>query len=195
MTQTYTGNRKGISLVEMMITVILFAVLSTIGLKYYRNYFDTALSSQKARIAALMDQGTQLANAYDVYTAQEGTAPLAITDLNSSTAKILTKLPDIMTELSTARWDLNRTTGFGSGIAFHMYLDLNGTSYATSGTDDMYCAIFNREFNSSITLDANNTTVIMTPAAHITAGHSSFCSEATGNAAGSTKLDIWVMKP
>ncbi|MDQ1298907.1 MAG: hypothetical protein QG558_1446, partial [Campylobacterota bacterium] len=48
MTHTYTGMRKGISLVEMMITIILFAALATISLKYTKNFFDTGLAAQKA---------------------------------------------------------------------------------------------------------------------------------------------------
>jgi len=52
MTQNYTGMRKGISLVEMMIAIILFAALSTIGLKYYKNYINTDLQAMKARNAA-----------------------------------------------------------------------------------------------------------------------------------------------
>ena len=37
--KNYRGMRSGISLVEMMIAVILFGVISVVGLKYYKNYY------------------------------------------------------------------------------------------------------------------------------------------------------------
>ena len=63
----YTGMRKGISLVEMIIAVILFATLAGISVKYYKNFFNTELTAKKARVAALLDQAAQMSNAYDAY--------------------------------------------------------------------------------------------------------------------------------
>jgi type II secretory pathway pseudopilin PulG len=190
MTQNYTGMRKGISLVEMMITIILFAALATISLKYTKNFFDTGLAAQKARIAALMEQGTQLAGAYDAFFAQEGHAPILLTDLNDSNVSILTKIPTTITELSTTGWDLNTTTGFGSGKAIHIALDGN-----TSADDDnVYCAIFNHEFNKSIELNVTNSTY--TPGTAQTmydSGFRQFCYSDTG--AVGDKLHIYIVKP
>ena len=152
MTQNYTGMRKGISLVEMMIAIILFAALATIGLKYTKNYINTELQAMKARVAAAMDQGTQLTQAYKLYTTQYG-APTAIGDFNATATQVLTATPDRITEMSLLGWDLNTSTGVGSGKAFHMILDAN-----TSATSNaQYCQIWNHEFNSSVELNVSGT--------------------------------------
>jgi prepilin-type N-terminal cleavage/methylation domain-containing protein len=190
MSHPHNNSRKGISLVEMMITIILFAALATIALKYTKNFFDTGLASQKARIAALMEQGTQLSGAYDVFIAQEGHAPVLLSDLNDSNISINTKLPPIMTELSTRYWELNTTTGIGSGKAIQFTLDGN-----TSADDDnVYCAIFNHEFNKSIEFNVTNTTY--TPGTAQTmydSGFRQFCFSDTGTV-GDT-LRIYIVKP
>ncbi len=152
MTQTYTGMRKGISLVEMMIAIILFAALATIGLKYTKNYINTDLQAMKARVAAAMEQGSQLTQAYKLYTTQYG-APTTINDFNATATPVLTSLPAAIKEMSLLGWDYNTTTGVGSGKAFHMFLDGNTT--ATQSTQ--YCAIWNKEFNSSVELNVSGT--------------------------------------
>ncbi|MDP3119541.1 MAG: type II secretion system protein [Sulfuricurvum sp.] len=152
MTQNYTGMRKGISLVEMMIAIILFAALATIGLKYTKNYINTDLQAMKARVAAAMEQGTQLTQAYKLYTTQYG-APATIYDLNATLTPVLTAIPATITEMSLLGWDLNTTTGVGSGYGFHMKLDGNTTSIQAT----QYCAIWNREFNSSVELNVSGT--------------------------------------
>jgi prepilin-type N-terminal cleavage/methylation domain-containing protein len=189
MSQTYTVKRKGISLVEMMITIILFAALATITLKYTKNFFDTGLASQKARVAALMEQATQLSGAYDAFFVQEGHAPLLLTDLNDTNVSILTKVPTTITEMSTTGWELNTSTGFGSGKALQFTLDGN-----TSADDDnQYCAIFNHEYNKSIELNVTNSTY--TPGAaqgFYDAGFRQFCF---GAGAAGDKLRIYIVKP
>jgi prepilin-type N-terminal cleavage/methylation domain-containing protein len=190
MSHSYNAKRKGISLVEMMITIILFAALATIALKYIKNFFDTGLTSQKARIAALMEQGTQLSGAYDVFMAQEGHAPILLSDLNDSNVSIFTKLPPIMTELSTKYWELNTTTGIGTGRALQFTLDGN-----TSADDDnVYCAIFNHEFNKSIEFNVTNITYTPgTAATMYNSGFRSFCFSETG--AVGDRLRIYIVKP
>jgi len=152
MTQNYTGMRKGISLVEMMIAIILFAALATVGLKYTKNYINTELQAMKARVAAAMDQGSQLTQAYKLYTTQYGT-PSTIADFNATATKVLTATPDIIAEMSLLGWDLNTSTGVGSGYGFHMQLDAN-----TSATSNaQYCQIWNHEFNSSVEVNVSGT--------------------------------------
>ncbi|MDP3119542.1 MAG: prepilin-type N-terminal cleavage/methylation domain-containing protein [Sulfuricurvum sp.] len=152
MTQAYTGMRKGISLVEMMIAIILFAALATVGLKYTKNYINTDLQAMKARVAAAMDQGSQLTQAYKLYTTQYGT-PTSINDFNATETKVMTDLPAIITEMSTLGWDLNTSTGVGSGYAFTMKLDGNTTALQPA----QYCQIWNKEFNSSVELNVSGT--------------------------------------
>lgn len=150
MVHPYNGKRKGISLVEMTIAVILFGVLSTIAMLYYKSLFNIDLTAKKARVAALMDQAHQLSGAFDVYTAQFGVTPTLIEDLNSTNAMILTELPIRIREMSTTGWELNVSTGLpGTGKGFQFTIDLNTT--VTPGTDDeLYCAIFNHEINTSV---------------------------------------------
>jgi len=152
MTQNYTGMRKGISLVEMMIAIILFAALATVGLKYTKNYINTDLQAMKARVAAAMDQGSQLTQAYKLFTTQYG-SPTTINDFNATLTPVLTGLPATITEMSKLGWDYNSSIGVGSGKAFHMLLDANST--ATS--DAQYCQIWNHEFNSSVELNVSGT--------------------------------------
>jgi len=190
MSFAYTSQRKGISLVEMMITIILFAALATIALKYTKNFFNSGLGAQKARIAAVMSQGEQLMGAYDMFIAQEGHAPLLLTDLNDSNVSILTKLPTTITELSTTGWELNTTTGFGSGKAIQLTLDGN----VTADDDNVYCAIFNHEFNKSIELNVTNSTYVPPVASTMySAGFRQFCFGDT--AAVGSKLRIYIVKP
>jgi prepilin-type N-terminal cleavage/methylation domain-containing protein len=148
----YTGMRKGISLVEMMIAVILFAILATVGLKYNKNYINTELQGMKARTAAAMEQASQLTQAYKLFKVQYGT-PSSIYDLNATLTPILTSIPAPVREMSLLGWDLNTSTGFGSGHAFHMNLDGNTSAIQAA----QYCALWNREFNSSVELNVSGT--------------------------------------
>ena len=185
MTQNYTGMRKGISLVEMMIAIILFAALSTVGLKYYKNYINTDIQAMKARVAAAMEQGTQLMSAYKLYTTQYG-ALTAITDLNASTTKILTDIPAKITEMSTAGWTYTVDTN-GTGIhTFSMVLDAN-TSLTS---DEQYCAIWNKEYNTSVELNVTNAQSFGTFAGLRTV-YPSFCAD-DGAGAGHT---IYIIAP
>ncbi len=152
MTPNYTGMRKGLSLAEMMIAIILFAALATVGLKYTKNYINTDLQAMKARTAAAMDQASQLTQAYKLYTTQYG--PLtAIGDLNATATPVLTATPDIIAEMSLLGWDFNSSTGVGTGKGFHMTLDGNTTT-VQAGT---YCALWNHEFNASVETNVSGT--------------------------------------
>lgn len=157
MTHPYNGMRKGISLVEMTIAVILFGLISTIAILYYKNLFNIDLTSKKARIAALMDQGYQLSGAYDVFQAQMGYAPSVanLSEFNDTRVLILRKLPKDIVGMTSSGWELNTTTSLGRP-AFVCPLDLNGTNYNSLSDDDLYCAIYNNEINKSVELNASN---------------------------------------
>ena len=148
----YREMRKGISLVEMIIAIILFAALATIGLKYTKNFINTDLQAMKARVAAATDQATQLTQAYTIYKTETGLEPTSMNDFNSTINKIMTNIPGIITEMSLGGWELNTSTATGgSNMSFQMQLDLNGTTTGTS--DEQYCALWNREFNTSTELN------------------------------------------
>jgi prepilin-type N-terminal cleavage/methylation domain-containing protein len=159
MKKPYNGMRKGISLVEMTIAVILFGVLSTIAMMYYKSLFNTDLTSKKARVAALMDQGRQLSGAYDVYVAQMGVSPTDanLSDFNATNVMILKRLPRDIREMSTTGWELNSTGIVNGRPGFLFPIDLNGTGgWDTVSDDELYCAIFNHEINSSVEYNVTN---------------------------------------
>ena len=177
MTQAYTGMRRGISLVEMMIAVILFAALATIGLKYSKLFINTDLQALKARAAAAMEQGTQLTSAYKLFTTQYG--PLStINDLNATATPVMTALPNRIVEMSKLGWDYNSSTGAGTGKGFTMKIDANQTALS----DATYCAIWNREFNASVETNVSGTENYGTIAAptYVAATAQSYCFGAAG---------------
>lgn len=160
MSKHYNGKRKGISLVEMTIAVILFGVLSTIALLYYRSLFNIDLTAKKARVAALMDQAYQLSGAYDVFVAQQGVSPSVadLSEFNASNVLILRSLPRDISEMTTTGWELN-TSAVNGRPAFQFPIDLNGTGgWDVLADDDLYCAIFNHEINRSVDLNVTNNT-------------------------------------
>lgn len=158
MSYPYNGKRKGISLVEMTIAVILFGVLSTIAMLYYKSLFNIDLTAKKARVAALMDQAYQLSGAYDVFVAQQGVAPSVadLSEFNATNVMILRTLPRDIKEMTTVGWELN-TSSVNGHPAFQFPIDLNGTGgWDVLSDDDFYCAIFNHEINHSVDLNVTN---------------------------------------
>jgi type II secretory pathway pseudopilin PulG len=166
MIHPYNGKRKGISLVEMTIAVILFGLLSAIALFYYRSLFNIDLTAKKARVAALMDQAYQLSGAYDIFVAQQGVAPSVanLSEFNATNVLILRNLPRNIKEMTSIGWELN-TSIVNGRPGFTFPIDLNSTSWNTLGDDDLYCAIFNHEMNRSIDLNVSNNTNFGTAAA------------------------------
>lgn len=180
MTQKYTGMRKGISLVEMTIAIVLFAVLAAVGLKYSKVFLNTDLQAKKARVAAATDQAGQLVQAYQIYKTEVGVEPTSINDFNGSSS-ILTKWPTKITEMSTNGWELNTSTGLaGTGVAFQMKLDKNVST--TDKIDAIHCAVFNREFNTSQDLNVTNSYNFGTAASKFARMGNYFCyGQATTN--------------
>jgi prepilin-type N-terminal cleavage/methylation domain-containing protein len=175
MTKNHRGMRNGISLIEMMIAVILFGVISIVGFKYSKNYYDTDLVAKKARVAALVEQATQLSGAYDVYVAQIGTAPTAISDLNASNVKILSAIPTTITEIGSAGWTLATGTDYtGSGtndVAFSFVV----ANVTPSTSNEEYCATFNNMIDSSLSLDVTDGQDFNTSANQYTSLGKAFC--------------------
>jgi len=169
MTQPYNGMRKGISLVEMIIAVILFATLASITIKYYKNFFNTELTAKKARIGALLDQGAQMSNAYDAFVAQVGSASFLdvnLSQLTDGNISILTRLPQAIQGLATGEgrfgaWELNNTSGISgtTGYALQYKLDMNGTGNMNNGSldDEQYCVLINHESNASLDFNVSAT--------------------------------------
>lgn len=152
MTRGRKGMRKGISLVEMLIAIILFGTISMISFKYAANFYDTKLASKKALVASLVEQGAQLSNAYDIYTMQFGVAPTDENNLTQANVRILTSIPTTITEIGVTGWNLNTAidaTGDASAtdIAFEF-------AVTNTGSDaEEYCAILNNSVSGSVDLN------------------------------------------
>lgn len=188
----YTRMRKGLSLVEMSVAIILFATLATIGLKYTKNYLNTDLQAMKARVAAATEQASQLSTAYSLYKTETGRDPAVITDLNATSNLIMTALPTQISEMSTTGWELNTSTGTGgTNIGFQMKIDLNGTVSGTNA-DEQYCALWNREFNASadinVTADQTFGTV-----GNASASRTALVGTAQAFCYSRTATDKWIM--
>jgi hypothetical protein len=141
----------------MSIAIILFATLATIGLKYTKNFLNTDLQGMKARVGAASEQASQLITAYSLYKTETGRDPSTLEDLNSTTNMIMTALPTKISEMSSIGWELNTSTGTGgTNKAFQMKVDLNGTVSGTTA-DEQYCALWNRDFNSSAEINVTDT--------------------------------------
>jgi len=201
MTHPYDGMRKGISLVEMIIAVILFATLAAISIKYYKNFFNTELTAKKARVAALLDQAAQMSNAYDAFIAQVGsTANLDVnlTQLDDKNVSILTRLPTAITGMATGlhdgtgAWELNKSTSIPgtSGVALMYKLDMNATGRSITPDDEQYCAIINHEFNASVEYNASNKTTFSAPSVAYRNLGPVFCAKGPSNI-----LTLFIVKP
>lgn len=184
MTQAHIGMRKGISLVEMIVAIILFAALATIGLKYTKLFLNTDMQAKKARIAALTDQATQLSQAYQIFKNETGEAPALITDLNGSAA-IMTEIPFGITEIggTSAVWAYVPATT----ITKYPHAFTFAIAASTDNSDELYCALYNREFNTSADLNVTEGDLIYDAAsiadAYTASGNKKqFCySNATNN--------------
>jgi prepilin-type N-terminal cleavage/methylation domain-containing protein len=158
----YRGKRRGLSLVEMLIAVILFGVMSMIGYKYYKNFFSTGDIVKKSQIGSLIDQASQLSNAYDIYQMQFGQVPESEQNLTQGNVMILAKIPEGMPEITgdqnaSKSWllagdeNINATAG-DTDVAFY---------YPVAKTSDgkRVCQVFNnimdqsRDLNSTIPTD------------------------------------------
>jgi len=159
-TRGYKGMRKGISLVEMLIAIVLFGVVSVIGYKYYKNYYNTTLAAKQARVAAVIDQATQISNAYDLYTAKVGVAPTAIANLSAAGVKILTKTPDAIPEITNTGWAISTTATLNDATANDIVFTYPIDGLTATNADKLeYCNVLNNFAQSAWPLDEVDTDV------------------------------------
>ena len=150
--RNYRGMRKGISLVEMMIAIILFGMISAAGYKYYKNYYDIGLASKQTLMSIVVDQGTQLSNAYDIYEAKKGIAPDDIAKLSDADVRIIKETPKPIPEVSSAGWaiktdlELDGGTTATNDIALTYTIDASGL---TTEEKIAYCNVLNNIAASS----------------------------------------------
>lgn len=159
MKQSYTGMRKGLSLMEMLISIVLFGLISTIGYIYYKNYYNTSYAAKQARIYVIVDQATQLSNAFDLYQIKFGEDANNTTELLNS--MILSGLPIVPESVTNLPWELNTTIVMTPGTtANDMAFTLEVNASTTADALD-YCNILNnlafKDWNTSSTWSDMNT--------------------------------------
>jgi len=153
------GMRKGISLVEMMIAIVVFGVISAAGYKYYKNYYDVGLASKQTLMSIVVDQGTQLSNAYDIYETKKGVAPTDIDELSGADVRIIKETPKAIPEVSANGWaiktdlELDKGTTTTNDIALTYTIDASGLS-----TEEKiaYCNVLNNIAASSWDYNASS---------------------------------------
>ncbi|MCW8894800.1 prepilin-type N-terminal cleavage/methylation domain-containing protein [Sulfurimonas sp.] len=172
MTVSHKGMRKGISLMEMLVAIILLGILSSVGFTYYKNYYSTALAAKQIKVAILLDQAAQLKNGLELYAVKTGV------DANSSVAdpadannglgllvaqRIITSIPATIPDMSDQGWFVSTNTvdidstfiqtqgGTTLNEQFLTY-DLNGTAVGSDRQD--YCnALNNIASNGALSYD------------------------------------------
>ena len=161
--RNYRGMRKGISLVEMMVAVFLFGVISTISYKYTKNFYDVSLTSKQALVSSVVEQATQLSNAYDLYEIKIGSAPTDDENLTDPNVRILREIPSIISEITDSGWDIVENLdldGSGDDVAFVYPID--ASTLTTTAQKVEYCNILNNianskwDYNSSVAADVTN---------------------------------------
>ena len=150
MTRRHNGmGRKGLSLMEMLVAIILLGIISSIGYNYYKNYYDTSLAAKQVKVSVLIDQAAQLKNAMELYKVKFGqdvNITTTVDDLGNGIGLLLTQriiteipapIPDITTDgffVANGLGDINSTliqqlNGTGANELVLTY-ELNGTTSA-----------------------------------------------------------------
>lgn len=123
MTRGHRGMRKGISLMEMMVAVIMLGILSSVGYNYYKNYFDTSLAAKQIKVAVLIEQASQIKNALELYRIKFGVDANTTQTLQVlADQRIITEVPAKMPEVSSTGWILETDAQ-----------DINSTLLTTQG--------------------------------------------------------------
>lgn len=158
------GMRKGISLVEMLVAIVLFGVLSVLSFTYVKNFYDVDVASKQARISALVEQASQLSNAYDIYTIKYGTTPATLEILSDAAVGILSETPATISEIGTAGWAYTKEADLSSG-ALGVVAGGSETAYyfdlLALADDAKYCAAFNNMVDGTTSLVADETTAFI----------------------------------
>lgn len=143
MTRGHKGMRKGISLIEMLVAIVLFGIIGTISYTYYKNYYDTSFAAKQLRIYTIVDQAAQLSNAFDLYNTKNGADPLTVDVLVED--RELTQVPVRQPFVTNTGWELDANMSItsaagGGGVAFLYKID----GLTASNQDKLdYCQILN----------------------------------------------------
>lgn len=161
--------RKGLSLMEMLVAIVLLGIIGTIGYNYYKNYYDTSFAAKQARIYVIVDQATQIRNAWDLYNTKNGEDPTAFADFISD--RILTEVPVAMPLISGSGWQVASPTSLdafgtidldGSVLTdYAIVMEMDGTASVADKTD--YCNILNNTADTAWSLDPTVSTLALQP--------------------------------
>jgi len=130
MTRSHKGMRKGISLVEMLMAIVLLGLLGTISYNYYKVYYDVAFAAKQARVYVIVDQAQQLSNAHDLYEVKNGVIPASVQAMLDD--RQLKEIPVLMPEVTKSPWEL-RSPSATNKIDF----DLTSTTPGITANNDI----------------------------------------------------------
>lgn len=152
MTRGHKGMRKGISLLELLIAIVLLGVLSSVGFKYYKVFYDTSFAAKQAKMYVIIEQAQQLLGSHQLFDTKNGLPPFALVDM--VTDKQLRFEPPVMPEVSKSGWELHT----------HQLYDLFNNTVQTAPSDGnisldiTYVAATANDIAFILPLDGNNTT-------------------------------------
>lgn len=198
MTRSHKGMRKGISLVEMLVAVVMFGIIGTISYTYYKNFYDTSMAAKQLRVYTIIDQAAQLSNAFDLYNTKVGVDPVTVAEI--VTQRILTAAPTAQPFVTSTGWTLEENltiiTADTTGVAFRYKIDGSGSNIDNRD----YCNILNQTADTSWSLDTNETAQNDTNTSYaigLASGTSEFeyfhCADNNGTA-GSYDFDMIFVK-
>lgn len=162
--------RKGLSLMEMLVAIVLLGLIGTIGYNYYKNYYDTSFAAKQARIYVIIDQATQIRNAWDLYNTKNGEDPTVFSDF--ITDRILTEVPVAQPLISATGWQIAEPTAGDWGAIdldasatadndFAIVMEIDGSASVADKTD--YCNIVNNTADVTWSLDPTVSTLVAQP--------------------------------
>jgi len=181
--------RKGISLLELLMAIVLLGILSSLGFKYYKIYWDTTFAVKQAKMYLIIEEATYLSGAHDLFETKNGIVPASLEDMVED--KQLKEIPQMPEEITGAKgWELytyqteslygnGKDQGNGDdGFAYYdgnvtldnspsgpndivFSFDLNGSASVKTARQDLvdYCNIINNTGNRKWSLDSNITVI------------------------------------
>lgn len=149
MTRSHKGMRKGISLLELLMAIVLLGVLASIGFKYYKIYYDTTFAVKQAKVYLIIEQAAQISGAHDLFETKNAIVPNGLNDMVSDHQ--LKQVPPIMPEISKTGWKLNTYQ------TFNIYADAVNT-----GTTSVTTLTQQTTWDGNISLDGNDNDIAFT---------------------------------
>ncbi len=189
------GMRRGISLMEMLIAIILLGVISSVGYNYYKNYYDTALASKQTKTAIIIDQANQLKNMLELHKIKFGVDVTETQKLDRLiTQGFLTEIPEFIPDMAEAQangWVLLDTVNVGSAstpavgtTATDLILTYTLNSTSSTALDKLaYCQTLNNIATNGVEVYSSDVTDLDddAAAAHAITGSSFFCYDSSAN--------------